>query len=228
LKPLVHLFVQRQRDSILKALGIEQQVKQARCAEEIVASTIKVLENRASQRTEQLSQVHVVADRLRKIAYERLRTIAEKITEGFCSADHLRQKNYDAWADNADNQSPKRGYFQHQIIEIAKQFDYFANFDRYRTWIRLTIWTEEIFEFMVSLHGYGYGISGIMVASAFTARRVPREEGGTETVDTQPASPDLFQFNYAESLESTERRFRDWLEGALAIALAEWRRLTSG
>jgi len=228
LAPLVKLFAQRQRDAVLKALGIEQQVQQSRYAEDIIASTIKVLEGRAAARTEQLSQVYTTADQLREIAYQRLREIAEKINAGFTQADLRSQKNYEAWANFADNQAPNKNYHQHQIIEVAKQFDYFANFDRYRSWIRLTIRTEESFEFLISLHGYGYGMSGIMVASAFTARRVPREEGGTDTVNTQPASPDLFQFNYAEPSASTEKRFRDWLEDSLAIALAEWRRLASG
>ncbi|MBI3598193.1 MAG: hypothetical protein HY201_01885, partial [Nitrospirae bacterium] len=39
---------------------------------------------------------------------------------------------------------------------------------------------------------------------------------------------ELFQFNYIESLESTEKRFKDWLELAIAIALAEWKRLLQG
>ncbi|MCI0662421.1 MAG: Fic family protein [Acidobacteria bacterium] len=228
LAPLVKLFAQRQRDSVLKALGIEQQVQQSRYAEDIIASTIKVLEERTAVRTEQLGQVYATADQLRQIAYQRLREIAEKISAGFAQADLLSKKKYSARADFADNQSPNKNYFQQQIIEVAKLFGYFANLDRYRSWIRLTIWTEESFEFLISLHGYGFGMNGIMVASAFTARRVPREEGGTDTVNTQPASPDLFQFNYAEPAASTEKRFRDWLEGSLAIALAEWRRLASG
>jgi len=66
-----------------------------------------------------------------------------------------------------------------------------------------------------------------MAASALTDRRVEKEEGGTEPIGVQPASVELFQFNYAESPESTTDRFKDWLESALAIALGEWKRLIS-
>ncbi|WP_089724500.1 hypothetical protein [Candidatus Thiosymbion oneisti] len=79
----------------------------------------------------------------------------------------------------------------------------------------------------MSIHGYGHNDTGIMAASALTDRRVEKEEGGTEPVQVQPASVDLFQFNYAESLDSIKERFRDWLESALAIALGEWKRLIS-
>src|SRR3989339_1130616 len=47
LDPLVHLFAVRQRDSVLKALGLEQQVAQARFGEQIISAAIKVLGERA-------------------------------------------------------------------------------------------------------------------------------------------------------------------------------------
>ena len=77
---------------------------------------------------------------------------------------------------------------------------------------------------MISLHGYGQGVHGIMVASAFTVQRIPREEGGTAPVNTRPAMTDLFQFNYAEEPDSTIQRFQGWFESVTAIALAAWRR----
>lgn len=110
---------------------------------------------------------------------------------------------------------------------VAREFKYFANLERYRSWVRLSIDTEETFELVISFHGYGYENGGIMVASAFTSQRVPREEGGREPVNTQAAAQELFRFNYAEPLESTEMRFNDWQESVIAIALAKWKRLLS-
>jgi hypothetical protein len=88
----------------------------------------------------------------------------------------------------------------------------------------LTISTEQDFDYVISLHGYGPGDSGIMSASAFTYIKAIREDGGTEPVDLHPAATDLFQFNYAESFESTSARYAEWLESSLAIAMAEWKR----
>ena len=76
----------------------------------------------------------------------------------------------------------------------------------------------------MSLHGYGPGSTGILVASAFTYLKAQREDGGIEPVNLHPAATDLFQFNYVEPYESTEKRFSEWLESSIAIALAEWKR----
>ncbi|MDX2032040.1 MAG: Fic family protein [Blastocatellia bacterium] len=228
LGPLVKLFAGRQKDSILKALGIEQQARQARHAEEIIASTIRVLEEKAAASSAQRRQVFSVADGLGKIAFTRIEDIAQTIDLSFQRNERLSTQPYSARADFAEQGVPQSNYFFNQIVEIAKRFDYYANLDAYRSWIRLSIQTEERFEYVISLHGYGPGVSGIMIASAFTARRVPREGGGTEFFDTQPAATDLFQFNYAEAGARVEARFRDWLEDSLAIALSEWRRFENG
>jgi len=90
--------------------------------------------------------------------------------------------------------------------------------------LRITLTTDQEFDYVVSFHGYGREDSGILAASAFAYVKVPREDGGTEFVDLHPAAADLFQFNYAETYESTEQRFFDWLESSMAIALAEWKR----
>ena len=134
------------------------------------------------------------------------------------------QTAYHARDNFADNSSENKHYFHKQIVAIAKRFDYFANFDNYRSWARMTLSTEQDFDYVISLHGYGPGDSGIMAASAFTYIKAVREDGGTEPVDLHPAATDLFQFNYAESYESTSARYAEWLESSLAIAMAEWKR----
>lgn len=224
---LVSLFARRQRDSILGALGIEQQAQQARYAEQIIQSAIQVLQDRIQTETERVRNVDATTERLRELASARLSQLAEMLNRKLASVIRPGEQPYHARASSSDNNSAERHYFHNQIVEVAKELGYFANLERYRAWSRLSIYTDEPFEFIVSFHGYGYGETGIMAVSAFTAQRVPREEGGTEPVNTRSCSSDLFQFNYAESAESTEARFRDWLEGATAIAMSEWKRLLS-
>lgn len=226
LEDLVQIFSKRQKDAILRAIGLEQQVKQTGYAEEIISSAIKVLQDRVKGETQRLKEVYRVAESLHSVALKRMTAITSMLSTQLVSVAPQSSVQYSAGIKSADNASPSRHFYSNQIIELAKHFDYFANLDKHRSWIRIVINTENIFEFVISFHGYGYWDSGIMVASAFTFQRVYREDSaGTDPVNTRPACLEIFQFNYAEDRTSTENRFRDWLEGAIAIALAEWKRL---
>jgi hypothetical protein len=224
LGPLTAFFARRQRDAILKALGLEQQVQQSKYAEQILASALELLRNRFSREQQKVSAVYEHATKLFAFVDQKFRALAASLDPQLRSLTPLTKPKYQARANAADNTSIQRHYFQKQIVDIAKHFDYFANFERYRTWVRVTLTTDQDFDYVVSFHGYGPGDTGILAASAFTYIKAPREEGGTEPVALHPAATELFQFNYAESFETTERRFAEWLEGSTAIALAEWKR----
>ena len=225
LKPLVGLFAHRQKEAILHALGLEQQVQQSRHAEAIIASALQVLKGKYDASQRQVGLVYECADSLFAIAQARMQEIAGDLDGQLAALTPPRQSPYRAQLHSAGREGDNRHYFYKQIVDVAHLHHYFANLDRYRAWVRISITTADRFEIVVSLHGYGHGDTGVMAASAFTSRRVEREEGGNEYVDLRPACVDLFQFNYAEARESTVERFKDWLEGSLAIALAEWQRL---
>ncbi len=223
---LVTLFGKRQRDSILTALGLEQQAQRTQHAEQIIQSAIRVMRDRFVAERERKNEIYGTADRLRAIASARFMELEGVINDQFAGIASPGNQRYSARAQSAGNDSTERHYFYHQIVEVARKLGYYANLERYRAWTRLSIYTEESFEIVLSFHGYGHGETGVMATSAFTGQRIPREEGGTDAVNTHPSSPELFQFNYAEAVDSTERRFSDWLEEATAVALAVAERLT--
>lgn len=225
LGPLVALFARRQKAAILHVLGLEQQVRQGRHAEAIIASALQVLAGKYAAAQQRIGVVYECADALFTLAEARMRELADGLNRQLADLTPPAQDTYHAQFGAAHSTAPNKHYFYKQIIDIARSHGYFANLDRYRAWLRISITTTERFEIVISLHGYGPGDNGIMAASAFTDRRVEREYGGMEYVDMQPACVDLFQFNYAESTESTNARFKDWLEDTLGIALAEWQRL---
>ena len=224
LSPLISFFARRQRDSILKAIGLEQQVQQSKYADQIISSALELLKSRFTREQQKLSLVFDHADKLFSIVDSKFKKLATSLDHQLRSMTPPQRQKYQARSNAANNTSPQRHYFQKQIIETANQFDYLANFDKHRSWVRMTLTTDQEFDYVVTFHGYGPGDSGILAASAFTYLKAPREDGGTETVSLHPAATDLFQFNYAETYESTQKRFAEWLESSLAIALAEWKR----
>lgn len=230
LGPLIAFFARRQRDAILKALGLEQQVQQSKYADQIIESAIELLRSRFSREQQKVSAVYEHAKKLFTHVESKFAELVDTLEPQLRALTPPQQRQkYGARANHADNVSSQRHYFQKQIVDIAKHFDYFANFERFRSWIRVTLTTYQEFDYVLSFHGYGPGETGILAISAFTYIKAPREDGGTEPVALHPAATDLFQFNYAESFETTEKRFSQWLDASMAIALAEWKRsLQSG
>ena len=225
LLPLAAMFARRQREAILKALGLEQQVQQSRYADQIIASAMQVLEGKYATARAKINVVYKHADKVVAIANSRLSEIGTSLSSQLRSVTPpSKGDDYHAWHSHALNNSEKRHYFQKQIVDIANHYDYYANFEPYRAWSRLSISTQQTLDFVLSVHGYGSTDNGILAVSGFTYVKAQREEGGTDIVDLRAASPDLFQFNYKESVESIEKRFKEWLEASLAIALAEWKR----
>lgn len=227
---LVNIFSKRQREAILLALGLEQQVHQAKHAEQIISAAVQMLKDKFAAESVRRGEVVGTAERLWKLSRERLSQVRNALQSEFRALRKITNQNY--WATSSsvgsEGREDRRGYFYNQIIEVANHFKYFANVAKYRSWVRLTIKTEIQFEYVISFHGYGHGDSGIMACSAFTAIRAPREgNDGSEAIGTHEACTDLFQFNYAETAEDSEARFRDWLEASIAIALAQWKRQIS-
>lgn len=224
IRELVTFFARRQRDSILKALGLEQQVQQSKYSEQIAASALELLRNRFNAKKNEVSAVYAHAEKLFSIVEEKLSALSNSLDTQLRKLTPPNRDRYGARSNSADNKSNQRHYFQKQIVDIANHFDYFANFENIRAWVRATLTTDQDFDYVISFHGYGPSDTGILAASAFTYMKAPKEEGGTEPVALHPATTELFQFNYAESFETTEKRFSEWLEGSMSIALAEWKR----
>ncbi len=224
LSPLVLLFARRQKEAILKALGLEQQVQQSKYAEQIISSALELLKSKYAKETQKISAVYDHADKLFSVVEDRFRALISDLDAKLRALTPPNHEKYQARTNSANSRAANRHYFQKQIVDVANQYDYFANLEKHRAWIRITLATEQEFDYVISFHGYGHGDTGILITSAFTYVKAPREGGGVEPVSLHPAATDLFQFNYAEPYESTSKRFNEWLESSVAIAMAEWKR----
>lgn len=224
LQPLVKLFSKRQRDSILSALGIQQQVEQAQHSKQIISRALDLLVAKSTAKQEQLSSVIGVANSLQTIAEEQLKSLKNDLDPELRKIETHGEQTFNANLKKATNDQREAYYYQRQIYEIAKNHDYYANLDRYKSWTRLIIYTEKTFEIVFSIHGYGHGDNGVMVVTGFTFEKIPSEDSksGTESTNIKPCSQDIFQFNYLESEDNTKKRFAEWLDDSITIALAEW------
>lgn len=222
IEPLIKLFAKRQRDSILAALGIQQQVIQAKHSKQIISSALALLVAKSTAKQKQLSSVVGVANELQNLAENKLAKLQADLDPELRRIETHGGQTFNASLKKAENGEKESYYYQRQIYEIAKSHDYYANLDRYKSWARLIIYTDKIFEIVFSIHGHGHGDNGIMVVTGFTFEKIPSEDSGTESTNTKPCSQEMFQFNYLESKDDTIKRFNEWIDDAITIALAEW------
>ena len=79
LRPLVGLFARRQKESILRALGLEQQAQQGRYAKNIISSALQILKDKHNNVRQHIGRVYEHADRLTVIARERMQEITDDL-----------------------------------------------------------------------------------------------------------------------------------------------------
>lgn len=219
LQPLVAVFAASQKRAFVQALGISGQVLRLTKAEQIVGATRDLLLDRERMRREEWEKAKATAAHLQSVAGQRFEQIAAHLdgeTAGFFRHARFRVDSETAGGNRGH-------YFRWQIIETAKQLDYFANLAEYRSWIRLILHTDSGAEVLVSFHGTGHEFRGVLAVSACFFRREETEAGEREIADVTPLSAEIFQINYREAEEDAETRFREWLEDILVKGLEIWR-----
>ncbi|RUA07069.1 MAG: hypothetical protein DSY43_00645 [Gammaproteobacteria bacterium] len=216
---LVKLFAKRQKDCILSALNIQQQVEKSDFAGKIFDKGLKLLQAKHSKQIEEVSEVHKLADMLQKVLMGKLGSFEEKFNTGLTENNSKHGSKLSGAEKDDENNNY---YFRNEIIEIAKKHTYYADTKHYKSWVRLILTTDNIFEIVFSIHGYGHSDNGVMVVSGFTFEKNTSEDGVLGVINTKSAQQDVFVFNYLEEKKQVEDRFSEWFDETFVIALAEW------
>ncbi|AYQ56779.1 Huntingtin interacting protein E-like protein [Bathymodiolus thermophilus thioautotrophic gill symbiont] len=215
---LVQLFAKRQKDCILSALNIQQEVEKSNFADQIFANGIKLLKAKHDTQKEEVEKVYRFADVLQKNLFEKLKAYQEKFDPSLKSTN---RKDGAIAGEAKNNDSDRNYYFRNEIIKIANKHDYYADTKRYKSWSRLILNTESIFEIVFSIHGFGHS-NGVMAISSFTFEKNMSEDSVLNVVNIKSAQQEVFVFNYLEKETEINKRFNDWFQESFVIALAEW------
>ena len=114
-------------------------------------------------------------------------------------------------------------YHRYEIVETAKQLDYFANIRAYHNWIKLIIDVGAPTVILISFHVPGHDYIGLLGCSACAYHKDNTDEGeGVMINDVQPLSDSLFQFSYADERNNLLERFQIWLEEVIVTGLDYW------
>lgn len=222
LVPLTSLISKLQRKQLIRALSIAEEAKSQDQRLDQVLEVISDMFNGASTPANQaLQRVCDTAERLWESCADLFDDTSKKLELSL--GDSLARQ---VWFDFGNNSNAKRRTWnRYQIVQTARELEYFANTRDYHEWVRLGIMTENgRSEILTSFHGIGKVFRGLIGVSMCFYRRQQADDVEQQIIELQPVSDDLFQINYEEPYESVEKRFVDWLEKSLVVALDQWRR----
>ena len=232
LKPLIEIIVGGQRDRFVQALSLSRDVlREHGPVRAVISAARERLRDRQAELAQERRQVFSLAGTLEDFTYDRLGEVRDELQQELATV----APNIEVFVDTARDQDDRDHYYRSQIIDAARELEYFANTRTYRAWIRLVIQEHRQpvelansddppsqTQILLSFHGIGQDFRGVLVASAMIFRRELSEDGWTQTSASTPLSTSVFQFNYRDTEESIIARFGPWLEDSLIVGLRRW------
>ncbi len=213
LGPLVALFREIQRRAIQSALDLSTEVM-----DEASLTPADIARQLAERRQKEVSTANkraiVLARALHHLTRDRLKETGKETRMRFLELDLPVFTR----VDSADSDNEKSAYYyRYQVINTAKQLQYYANLSVESSWVRLILRSGAVrTDVLVSFHGVGRSVRGIMGASACAFWSL---EGKIH--DIEPLST-LFEITHTEKHDYLTDRYERWLDGVIDAGLRYW------
>ena len=218
LKPLVEYFSGLQKRAFVHALNIAEEIRQERRVADTIRSVRRQLQKRRDFLVTEWEAAKSIAAALRKQAEQRLDAVAQELKREM--SDVLEPGAY--FTSGAEDGDERSHYYRYQIIQTAKELDYFANPRSYRSWARMVLRNTHLTEILIAFHGIGQEFQGVLACSASWFQRVDTEDGEREVGPVTPVTDSVFLINYKEHPDEAAARFSSWLEDAIVRSLKLW------
>jgi Fic family protein len=222
LSRLVRLFARLEKTAFIQALSLAGEVE---IEQESYTALLKAVKSRLSGRLPQENDEALhhhkaleTARDLGRIILEKLEAWAEKLQAVF---DELPEKASAKAEVGTDIQSY---WYYSQIVQVARQLDYFANTRRYHAWTRLQIRERRKTSLVFSVHCVGVTFTGIMAVSAFMEHRDLFADFGASVEGPIPLCSEVFTFTFAEAPAKVLARFEPWFKEAVTNGISRWQR----
>ena len=219
LSALVRIFAAVERRWFRKAISISESLLSGRAASrrKILEAASRKLVGRQHALASERNKVLDLAAVARTHLETRLAELKNEIDEILGTVPDLRCR--------IQFSSPeKKHWFRHQIAEVARHLEYFADLKTLGEWFRLQIRNGEQTDIVFSIHSVGTDFLGVAGISAFIQVRAPSDEDEMTAHAPVPLCRDLFQMTYLDTWETLAPHFDEWLDETLTVALDQWQK----
>ncbi|MDJ0659940.1 MAG: Fic family protein [Crocosphaera sp.] len=217
---LVNLLAKSQKQAFVQSLALSEQVLSEKRQTQVIISSIaeKLKQNQLASVQEKCQKTERFALHLFDIANNRLQEIADQIKLSVQNVINEVQ----VFTISANVGDDKAYYHRYQVVETAKQLDYFANTRNYHSWVQLVIDVQTSTTILLSFHVLGHEYLGLLVCTACAYHRDNSDDGERNISDIQPLTDSPFQFSYADEEQNLIERFKQWLEDVIVTGLDYW------
>jgi fido (protein-threonine AMPylation protein) len=202
LRPLVQMFVEAQRQSLIQASDLAYEVRPATTTQEAAVAIRERLQQRGLLPLEEWLAARSTADRLVQAAVVRFREVVRELRQEIGALDQTF--HFGVPGPTQPDPSPDRLAAIHPDV---------PDFAGYNALPRIMLATVKLAALALSFHGVGPRFRGLIAVVPFltlsgTGTRLPT---------------DSFLINYEEPAEDAEARFAPWLEKGIVAGLNAWR-----
>lgn len=217
LQPLVDLFAEVQISDLDGAISALRELRG-----ETLVRVSETIAERAKRRLEvSQRQAAGVMEDLQQVADARLQEAAAEIQRAF------RRMGVTVQADVLGDEDDKRDWWSWQIIDSARQHNYFAELDRPRRWVSLKLALPDIEKrqarLVISLHAVGRSADLHAVTAFLTNPLEGGEDDESRRWESKTIPDYAFKFGAETSrLDQIEPAFRKWLDETVERGLSIW------
>ena len=226
----IRFLTRLELDSLHKALSVEvgQPPSGADTLGEVVGFIVDKFNKRRRDDERRLRSVQTVAVDLRQQAEVFLREQSERVCE---QLEAGMQKELIALTLLGGPEEGNEYYYNNEILQTAKDAGHWFNRQEARYFIRVTLRvtgsSAPVMVFVVSLHGVGRGLTGIMAATSFLKYSNPADQGDdddyrTDGTEFMVCNPEPFLFTVSDTASDLRPAFERWLTQGFSTALRRW------
>lgn len=219
LQPLTALFAKRQVQAFLKSLSLSERIlSENRNPNALIGSVVSKLKSTKAAHEEKIAKSEEYSDMLFNQAEKYLHRVVDNVDSSFAEIE----TEIDVFVITSPSDDSHAHYYRYQVIETAKQLDYYANLRDYHRWIQLVLNVERPTMLLLSFHVFGHEHNGLLVCSACAYHKDEDEDNTKRINEIQALSKTPFQFSYADEKQELTKRFQSWLEDVTIVGLEYW------
>ena len=226
LAPLVHLFGEIEKKTILQALSITPDTKPSVAIIEDVAEAIaSKLKRRREEVSRKLRHVNDVAAILQKAVDQHLLTLAQNVRYTLNSTGNLGigVQVMSGGPEQMYQGKPTAHWYHFQVVTTAQQTSQRVNFEEDHYFVRARLSAEGVpwLTFVVSFHHIGQELSGVMEVTAFAEVSFPSSDEEMSKTNKVQCMDRPFTITYKDNAEAVKNRLLDWVSETFVIAVKQ-------